>query len=103
MDITIISPLHGNGRAMPNSRRIDGAACIRADVRNREDDYPDVHQADSAQLLCLASETYGRWGDHCITLVRHLARFKVKNCPDLKRRIGSSSQADSALPNCFGS
>ena len=82
MDITIISPLHGNGRAMPNSSRIDGAACIRADVRNREDDYPDVHQADSAQLLCLASETYGRWGDHCITLVRQLARFKAKNYPE---------------------
>ena len=81
MDMTIVSPLHGNGRPMPRSAKDDGAALQRADERNRIKDYPDIEASPHAQLLCLGTETYGRWSSHCLTLVRQLADYKSKNCP----------------------
>ena len=82
MDVTIVSPVHGTGVPMPNSRNVDGAALARADRRNRMVDYPDVELSSSAMLLCLGVETYGRWSSHCLTLVRQLAQHKANNCPD---------------------
>ena len=81
MDVTIISPLHGTGQPMPRSARENGAALDRADAKNRNTDYPDVEASPHAQLLCLGVETYGRWGDHCLTLIRQLARYKSRNSP----------------------
>ena len=85
MDVTIVSPIRGNGRSMPHSYRTNGAALSRADDRNRNRDYPDVERSSTAQLLCLGVETYGRWGDHSITLVRQLARYRSRNSPDYVR------------------
>jgi len=82
MDATLVSPLRGNGRVMPGSHRQDGEALARADHRNRFSDYPDVQQSPDAALLCLGVETYGRWGKHCLDLVRCLAKFKGRNVPD---------------------
>ena len=80
MDATIVSPLHGTGIPMPNSRNQDGAALARADRKNRQEDYPDVEASSQGQLLCLGVETYGRWSPHCLTLVRQLAKYKSRNC-----------------------
>ena len=79
MDATIVSPLHGTGIPMPNSRNQDGAALARADRKNRQEDYPDVEASSQGQLLCLGVETYGRWNPHCLTLVRQLAKYKSRN------------------------
>ena len=82
IDVTIVSPLRGNGTPMPHSADNDGAAVQRADVRNRTVDYPDVEASSHAQLLSLGSETYGRWHPSCLILVRQLARNTGRNMPD---------------------
>ena len=81
MDVTIISPIHGTGLPMPRSADHDGAANDRAETRNREADYPDVEASPHAQLLSLGVETYGRWSKHCLTLMRHLAKYKSRQVP----------------------
>ena len=79
MDVTIVSPLHGTGIPMPHSRNNDGAVVQRATDRNRNVDYPDVEASPLAQLLSLGCEIYGRWSEHCLTLVRQLAKHKSCN------------------------
>ena len=80
-DITMVSPLHGNGTPMPRSASEDGAAVRRAAETCRLTDYPDVEASPHAQLLSLEVETYGRWGSQCIVLIRQLARYKSANAP----------------------
>ena len=81
VDVTMVSPLHGNGIPMPWSATEDGAAVRRAAETCRLTDYPDVEASPHAQLLSLGVETYGRWSSQCIVLIRHLARFKSANAP----------------------
>ena len=38
-----------------------------------------------AQLLSLGVETYGRWGNQSLALVRQLARYKSLNVPEVLR------------------
>ena len=80
-DVTIVSPLRGTGRPMPRSSREDGAAVRRAEIRNREVDYPDIEAASSAVLLSLGCETYGRWSSHSLNLIRQLCQYRAKNAP----------------------
>ena len=94
MDVTIVSPLHGNGRSMPHSHDRNGEAVARATSTNSRRDYPDVEASPDAQLLSLGAETYDRWSDQYQILVRHLAKFKSENMPDhLKRSIQASCYA----------
>ena len=86
MDVTIISPVHGTGLPMPRSADHDGAANDRAELRNRNTDYPDVEASPHAQLLSLGVETYGRWSEHSLTLMRHLAKYKSKQMPPYLQR-----------------
>eukprot|EP00973_Karenia_brevis_P068237 9494760-Karenia_brevis.AAC.1 len=62
---------------MPRASANGGGAIQAAENRNRTEDYPDVEESSLAQLLCLGAETYGRWNEHCLTLVRQLARVKA--------------------------
>ena len=80
-DVTIVSPLRGTGRPMPRSSREDGAAVRRAEIRNREVDYPDIEATSSAVLLSLGCETYGRWSSHSLNLIRQLCQYRAKNAP----------------------
>jgi len=82
MDVTIVSPLHGNGTPMPNSASRDGAANQRAEDRNKNSDYPDVEAAPDAQLLSLGIETYGRHCNQSLVLMRQLARSKSNSYPE---------------------
>ena len=86
MDVTIVSPLHSNGHPMPGSSNKNGAAIERAEARHRNVDYPDLEASPLVQLLSLGVETYGRWSDHCLGLVKHLAKFKSKNLPEHVQR-----------------
>ena len=70
---------------MSHSYRTNGATLSRVDDRNRNRDYPDVERSSTAQLLCLGIETYGRWGDHSITLIRQFVRYRSRNSPDYVR------------------
>ena len=92
MDVTIVSPVHGTGLPMPRSHTQEGAALQRAENRNRTVDYPDVEASPLAQLLSLGVETYGRWSEHSLTLIRHLAKYKSNNVPPyLKRSVEQGS------------
>ena len=92
MDVTLISSLHGSGTSMPFNASVDGAANNRAENRKRIVDYPDVHVSDQATLLSLGTETYGRWSNHCLTLIRQLARLKSRHMPDyLKNSVEQAS------------
>ena len=71
---------------MSGSANEDGAALKRADNTNRNRDYPDVEASNQATLLSLGTETYGRWGQPCITLVRQLARLRCKDLPDFLQK-----------------
>ena len=94
MDVTIVSPLHGSGTHMPRAHRRDGACNFRAEQRNRCTDYPDVEASPHAQLLCLGVETYGRWSNHSLSLIRQLAAHKSKHYPRyLCKSIEYSSHA----------
>ena len=73
-DVTCVSPLHGDGSAMPNARDTDGAAVNEAERHNRVTDYPDVHASPHAHLLSLGVETYGRWHQHSLDFVRQRSR-----------------------------
>ena len=86
MDVTIVSPIHGNGTPMPQSATRDGAAVQRAEDKNRNVDYPDVEASPHAQLLSSGTETYGRWSNHCLVLVRQLARWRSRNVPEYLQR-----------------
>ena len=86
IDATMVSPLHGTGVPMANAATTDGAVLAAASNRNSTQDYPDVEASPLAQLLCLGVETYGRWGPHCLTLVRQLARNKASTYSAALRR-----------------
>ena len=81
VDVTMVSPLHGNGTPMPHSATEDGTAVRRAAETCRLRDYPDVEASPHAQLLSLGVETYGRWSSQCQVLIRNLARSKSANAP----------------------
>ena len=70
IDVIIISPLHDDGSPMPHSAGHDGAAVLRTEKHNREIDYPDVQISPHALLLSLDCETYGRWSDQALGLIR---------------------------------
>ena len=82
VDVTLVSPLHGNGTPMPSSATEDGAAVRRAAELCSRRDYPDVEASPHAQLLSLGVETYGRWSSQCLVLIRHLARSRSRNAPE---------------------
>ena len=64
----------------------DGAVLAKKEESNRSDDYPDVEAAPDAALLCLGVETYGRWGTHCLQLVRQLARLRALDAAPILQR-----------------
>jgi hypothetical protein len=86
LDATCVSPVHGDGSPMPRAASEDGAALSEATRRNREDDYPDVEASPHARLLSTGVETYGRWSEHSLMLVRALARAKSKRVPEVLRK-----------------
>ena len=79
MDVTLFSPLHGDGSPMHNAASQDGAALRRADHNNRTRDYPDVESSDQAQFLSLGCETSGRLSMHSLQLLQQLVKFKASN------------------------
>ena len=84
-DATVRSPLRGNGEAYPTAAQVDGAVLKRAE-QSKKDKYSDIEAGSMAELLTLGVEVGGRWNDTALTLVRHLARYKVEHVSPLLRR-----------------
>jgi len=84
-DATCVSPVHGDGSPIPRAATEDGAAVSEAARRHRETGYPDVEASPSAKLLSTGVETYGRWSEDSLSLVRQLAKAKSRRVPELLR------------------
>ena len=83
MDITCVAPVTGRGMPKPRAANENGAANTDKDNATRNVDYPDIHASPHATLLSLSVETFGRWGNDSIELIRQLARAKTNNLPDV--------------------
>ena len=86
LDATCVSALDRNGNARAGAAARDGALLQAAERRNRRVDYPDVEASPQAQLLCLGVESHGRWSEHCLELVKQLARRRASGAPAPLRR-----------------
>ncbi len=62
----------------------DGGVLRRA-VAVKQRKYQDVHASRQACLLVLGCETYGRWCEDALHIVRELAALKAQEAPPLLR------------------
>ena len=93
MDATCVSPVRGDGRPQHEADARDGAVVERAAERNKNVDYPDVEASPHAELLCLGVETYGRWSQHPLRLVRELSSMRAAGVTQVLRNSVRSSYA----------
>ena len=61
---------------------------------DKERKYHDIHDRPLAELLTLAVEVGGRWNDTCHSLLRALAKHKVRDTTPLLRRSAELAWAD---------
>ena len=84
-DVTVRSPLDGQGR--PKSRSdIDQGAVLQLAKNKKDSDYPEVANSDSVQWLVLGHELYGHTLKEAKVLVAKLAEHKSKRTNFLARR-----------------
>ena len=91
IDATCISPINGRGQAKSRADKYDGKCFERKDNETKDTDYPDVEASQTAQLLSLSVEVFGRWGPQSLQLVCQLAKYKVAaHLPVLRKRVALS-------------
>ena len=81
-DVTIVSPLTQAGNARPTAATTNGGVLAQA-VATKRRKYADVHSSPAASLLVLGCETYGRWSEDAVKIVRELAALKAREAPPL--------------------
>ena len=79
-DTTVVSPLTRNGAPRPRARNDNGASVEKA-ARKKHHTYADIDASDSAALIVLGSEVYGRWATETIKFVKELAALKSLSAP----------------------
>ena len=79
-DVTVDSVHTMRGDARPSASTTDGGVLGNA-VTTKRRRYHDVHNSTQACLLVLGCETYGRWCDDAIHIVRELAQLKAQQAP----------------------
>ena len=84
VDVTVVSVLTRQGEARPMAATTDGGVLRRA-VAVKQRKYQDVHASRQACLLVLGCETYGRWCEDAVRIVRELAALKAQEAPPLLR------------------
>ena len=91
-DVTIVSPLSGDGEPRGGTSNHDGT--LLRDAQHENDaTYHEVVQSGLGSLLCLGSEVFGRWSQQCIKLVPALAREKARGLhPRIRRGHALSLQ-----------
>ena len=80
-DVTCVAPVTGAGLARPGCLTVDGGAVEAACHRCHTVDYPEVAHSNTARLLCLGVEVFGRWCQEALDLVRALARETALGLP----------------------
>ena len=83
-DVTIVSVHTQRGQARPTAANNDGGTMRRA-VATKRQKYADVHTSRQACLLVLGCETYGRWCEDAVSIIRELASLKARQAPPLLR------------------
>jgi hypothetical protein len=83
-DVTVVSPVAGDGTARPGCVRQPGGA-LRSASRSNDMTYREVISSGVARLCALDAETYGRWGADPCWLVPALARERVRGLPRASR------------------
>ena len=89
-DVSIVSAVHGDGSPWSWAADVDGVALVRA-RRLHERTYPELTGGDRARLIVLGCEVGGRWAQESLDLLRHLAKVKAREAPELLRRPASAS------------
>jgi hypothetical protein len=89
-DITCVSPITGSGLARPGATTIDGAMLRNAREENSTT-YPEVDESGLGRLYCLSVETFGRWGQDSLELVRDLAREHCRGLPAAVAQAGRTA------------
>ena len=89
-DVTVVSPLTRNGAPAAGARTRDGAALQRAE-RRKHNTYHDVSQSDTAALLILGTEVYGRWSTDAHDLVQELVTLKAAQAQPLLRGAAAAA------------
>jgi hypothetical protein len=85
IDVTLVSPLRGDGTACPGAHATDGIAAARA-CRRKAVTYPELTGAlGRARLVVLALEVGGRWGPGAVRFIRLLARARARSSPAVLR------------------
>ena len=88
-DVTCVAPVTGAGLARPGSLTVNGGAVEAAARRCHTVDYPEVANSGAGRLYSLGVETFGRWGQEPLDLVRRAARECVAGLP---RRVRLGTQ-----------
>ena len=84
-DVTVVSPLDGNGRPHSRCASVDGAALVdRAAVKATT--YADVVSSRRACFVVLGVEVFGRFSSDVRGLLSDLALEKVATVPEPVRR-----------------
>ncbi len=84
-DATMVSPLTREGVPVPRAATTDGAALAHAEARKRRT-YPELQDSPFGRLVVLGCEVGGRWNEHSLRLVTHLAKHKARGAPALLRK-----------------
>ena len=76
-DVTIISPIAGNGTPRPGTSNYGGRLLELAERENNAT-YPEVVSSGLGSLQCLGAEVYGRLGKQAAELLPALARERTR-------------------------
>ena len=76
-DVTIVSPISGNGEPRGGTSNRNGGLLQQAQQEN-DDTYHAVVVSGLGSLLCLGSEVFGRWSLQFVDMVPALARERSR-------------------------
>ena len=85
VDVTFRSALTTGGEAHPRAADVDGAVLEQA-REDKENSYPEFHEARRCRLVVMAIETGGRWSDEAASVVWELATAKAREAPGFMRK-----------------
>ena len=92
-DVTVRSPVRGNGRAHPAAASRNGVVLGRAEGQ-KSSKYKEAVDSGLCELLTLGCEVGGRWSDASLDLIEKLARHKVHSVPKPLKRSAELAWID---------
>ena len=84
VDVTLVSPVRGNGQPQPGAGRQDGAQ-LRVARSRKEGKYRELLSTRRCRLVVLAMEVGGRWSTEALQFVQLLAKARARGVPRILR------------------